>query len=204
MSIIPSTSSQRLSAGGSVPNPVSRSRSRWSALRSRLVRVIRLVVLIYVGFLIALYLTQSRIVFAGARTQGRPDAVVCPRADAETVVLQTRAADRVVALFGLARADGVRVGNAANRPTMIYFYGNGNCLHQVLPEFDRFRRLGLNVLIADYVGYGMSSGSPSEQGCQATADAAYEYLVSRREVDPNRIVSAGWSLGGAVAIDLAA
>jgi fermentation-respiration switch protein FrsA (DUF1100 family) len=50
----------------------------------------------------------------------------------------------------------------------------------------------------------MSSGAPSEKGCQATALAAYDYLVATRGVDPRRIIAAGWSLGGAVAIDLAA
>ena len=87
---------------------------------------------------------------------------------------------------------------------MIYFYGNAMCLNYATTEFDRFRRLGLNVLIPDYVGYGMSGGTPSERGCQATADAAYDFLVSRRRVDPQQIIAAGWSLGGAVAIDLAA
>jgi fermentation-respiration switch protein FrsA (DUF1100 family) len=71
------------------------------------------------------------------------------------------------------------------------------------PEFDRFRRLGLNVIIPDYVGYGMSEGRPSEKGCQATAEAVYNHLVSTRGFEPERIISSGWSLGGAVAIDLA-
>jgi uncharacterized protein len=49
----------------------------------------------------------------------------------------------------------------------------------------------------------MSAGKPSERGCQGTADAAYEYLVRTRGIKPDRIVLGGWSLGGAVAIDLA-
>src|SRR5262249_5430031 len=57
--------------------------------------------------------------------------------------------------------------------------------------------------IPEYFGFGMSSGGASEKGCQATADAAYDELVVRRCVDPGRIVAAGWSLGGAVAVDLA-
>ena len=112
----------------------------------------------------------------------------------------------MAALFGPALTDdGWADPHAADlRPTMIYFYGNAMCLNYATAEFDRFRRLGLNVLIPDYVGYGMSGGTPSERGCQATADAAYDYLVSRRRVDPQQIIAAGWSLGGAVAIDLAA
>jgi fermentation-respiration switch protein FrsA (DUF1100 family) len=70
-------------------------------------------------------------------------------------------------------------------------------------EFDRFRRLGANVLIPDFPGYGMSGGRPSEKGFYATADAAYDYLLSRPDVDRDRIVAAGWSMGAAVAIDLA-
>jgi pimeloyl-ACP methyl ester carboxylesterase len=86
---------------------------------------------------------------------------------------------------------------------MLYFYGNAMCLNYATLEFDQFRELGLNVLIPEYVGYGMSDGSVSELGCRATAEAAYDYLVSTRGVSPSRILAAGWSLGGAVAVDLA-
>ena len=55
------------------------------------------------------------------------------------------------------------------------------CLAASKPEFDRFRRLGLNVIVPDYIGYGMSEGHPSEKGCTATADAAYDYLVSSED-----------------------
>ena len=64
-------------------------------------------------------------------------------------------------------------------------------------EFDRFRRLGLNVLIPDYLGYGMSAGKASEIGCRETAETAYQALVSRG-FPPSRIIAGGWSLGGAV------
>jgi fermentation-respiration switch protein FrsA (DUF1100 family) len=49
----------------------------------------------------------------------------------------------------------------------------------------------------------MSGGTASEAGCYRTADAAYAHLLSRPDVDPRRIIIAGISLGGAVAIDLA-
>ena len=73
-----------------------------------------------------------------------------------------------------------------------------------LPEGEALRRLGANVVLADYPGYGMSEGTPSEAGCYAAADAVYDHVVSRPEVDAARIVPVGWSLGAAVAIDLAA
>ncbi|OWK46882.1 alpha/beta hydrolase [Fimbriiglobus ruber] len=59
------------------------------------------------------------------------------------------------------------------------------------------------VLIYDYPGYGRSSGSPSEEGCYAAADAAYDWLTGEQKFPPNRIVLYGGSLGGGVAVDLA-
>ena len=112
--------------------------------------------------------------------------------------------EKVAALFGPAlTVDGKPHPEASTRPALIYFYGNAMCLAYAEPDFDRFRRLGLNVIIPDYVGYGMSEGRPSEKGCQATADAVYDDLIATHGFKPERIISAGWSLGGAVAIDLA-
>jgi len=85
----------------------------------------------------------------------------------------------------------------------MYFYGNGMSLETSSYEFARFRQLGFNVLIAEYAGYGMSSGQASESGCYEAADAMYHYLTEIFQVPPAQILVAGWSLGAAVAIDLA-
>lgn len=149
---------------------------------------------------------QERIIFPGSSSQGKAKANVTAPAGTELVTLKTRSGDRIVALFGPALTDdGLRVRpDAAKRPTLLYFYGNGMWLREMIPDdFNRYRALGANVLIPDYAGYGMSGGAASEKHCYETADAAYDYLLTRRDVDPRKIVAAGWSLGGAVAIDLA-
>ncbi len=68
---------------------------------------------------------------------------------------------------------------------------------------DQFRAAGANVIAPDYVGFGMSSGKPSEKECYATADACYDYLLGRTDIDHAKFIAAGVSLGGAMAIDLA-
>ncbi len=167
-------------------------------------QVARIAGLVYLGMVTVLFSLQTRMIFPGADTQGQPFAEVRARPGTELLNLETNHGERVVALYGGALLpDGRPDPDSALRPNMIYFYGNAMCLNDATAQLEEFRRLGLNVLIPDYVGYGMSSGSPSEKGCRATALAAYDYLVSTRKVDPNHIVSAGWSLGGAVAIDLA-
>jgi fermentation-respiration switch protein FrsA (DUF1100 family) len=147
---------------------------------------------------------QTRLIFPGGQTQGQPLAEVRPEPGTELLSLRTTNGDRVVALFGPAlHRDATPIPEAAECPTLLYFYGNAMCLRNALGDFELFRRLGMNVLIPDYTGYGMSGGQPSESGCQATADAAYDYLRSDRKIPTDRIVVGGWSLGAAVAIDLA-
>jgi fermentation-respiration switch protein FrsA (DUF1100 family) len=68
---------------------------------------------------------------------------------------------------------------------------------------DYFRRMGVNVLIPEYPGYGMSGGRATEKGLYEAADAAYDCLRERTGGRRSRIVVAGWSLGTGVAVDLA-
>jgi fermentation-respiration switch protein FrsA (DUF1100 family) len=63
---------------------------------------------------------------------------------------------------------------------------------------------GLGVLLFDYRGFGGQAGSPSESGLLADARAARDVLAARAEVDPERLVYFGESLGAGVATALAA
>jgi pimeloyl-ACP methyl ester carboxylesterase len=172
--------------------------------RARIIKVARIVVLAYLGTIAVLFSIQTRLIFPGANTQGQAGADVRPRDGTELVRIKTKQDDAIVALYGPAVLPNGRPDpRPADRPTMIFFYGNAMCLNYAADQLEELRRLGINVLIPEYIGYGMSSGKASEKGCQATALAAYDYLITARKVDPKRIISAGWSLGGAVAIDLA-
>ncbi|WP_165249115.1 alpha/beta hydrolase [Paludisphaera soli] len=174
--------------------------------RARLLRLARRLLLftglIFVGFFASLYALQASMIFPGSASQGRPEAVVRAGPGEELVRLPTDGGE-VAALFGAAQAaDGRPLADAASRPALVFFYGNAMCLAYSSVEFDRFRRLGLNVIIPDYLGYGMSGGKPSEAGCRQTAQACHRFLL-KHGFPADRIFAGGWSLGGAVAIDLA-
>jgi fermentation-respiration switch protein FrsA (DUF1100 family) len=66
------------------------------------------------------------------------------------------------------------------------------------------QQMKVAVLLFDYPGYGRSGGRPTEAGCYAAGDAAYDWLTGERKVPGERVLLYGESLGGAVAIDLAA
>lgn len=86
--------------------------------------------------------------------------------------------------------------------TILYCHGNAGNISHRLHRIEFFHNMGVNFFLFDYRGYGKSSGRPSEQGLYKDAQAAYDYLASRSDVDKNKIVVCGKSLGGAVAIDL--
>ena len=88
--------------------------------------------------------------------------------------------------------------------TWIWFYGNGGNISHRLEELMLLHsRLGINILLFDYRGYGQSEGSVSEKGTYRDARGALDYLRSRQDVDSRKIVYFGKSLGAAVAVDLA-
>jgi len=66
------------------------------------------------------------------------------------------------------------------------------------------RKHGLAVLALDYRGFGRSDGVPSEKGVLMDARAGRDWLADKEGIDPQDVVLMGQSLGGGVAIDLAA
>ena len=98
---------------------------------------------------------------------------------------------------------GWYVPSPGSDKVLLFFHGNaGNISHRG-DSLGIFHRLGLNVLIIDYRGYGKSRGKPSEAGLYADARAAWAYLREEKKFDADRIVLFGRSLGGAVAARLA-
>lgn len=89
------------------------------------------------------------------------------------------------------------------RGTVIVFNGNGGNRSARLPLGRALARRGYGVLLADYRGYGGNPGSPSEDGLAADAMGALDYILTREDVDPDRIVYFGESLGAGVAVGLA-
>jgi fermentation-respiration switch protein FrsA (DUF1100 family) len=88
------------------------------------------------------------------------------------------------------------------RATLLFCHGNaGNISHRI-EIIDMFCRIGLDIFIFDYRGYGRSQGSPTEKGLYADASAAYTYLIEKRKLNEGTIVVYGKSLGANVAVEL--
>jgi hypothetical protein len=90
------------------------------------------------------------------------------------------------------------------RITLMIFHGNAGNMGQRLGWIERLHDLGLHVFIFDYRGFGRSEGDPFEEGLYRDARAAYHWWVGERQPKGEKLVLIGESLGGAVAVHLAA
>jgi fermentation-respiration switch protein FrsA (DUF1100 family) len=114
--------------------------------------------------------------------------------DYDDVILHT--ADNV-------QLHGWYIPNPGSEQVLLFFHGNAGNISHRRDSIALFHRLGLNVFIIDYRGYGKSRGKPDEQGLYRDAAAAWRYLTEKKGLASNQILIFGRSLGGAVAARLA-
>ena len=88
--------------------------------------------------------------------------------------------------------------------TLLWFHGNSGNINRRLDNIKMLHdRVPVNVFIFDYRQYGRSEGKISEQGTYIDARAALAYLHSRNDINNDKIIFFGRSLGSAVAVELA-
>jgi len=91
----------------------------------------------------------------------------------------------------------------ANRLVLLFHGNSGHRAGRTL-WYEVAASLGCDVLAIDYRGYGDSEGQPSEAGLIRDGLAAWDYANADLKYRPGQILIVGESLGGGVAIQLAA
>ncbi|NNG17762.1 MAG: prolyl oligopeptidase family serine peptidase [Gemmatimonadales bacterium] len=165
-----------------------------------LLRAVAYLAILYLAIALFLWVSQSRLIFFAPK-----GAVPDPGAFGFTgsrVAVET--ADGVT-LHGWYLSPEGPTGSAreAPAPALIWFYGNAENLAFLAPLIGTLRPPGHAMLVLDYRGYGQNGGRPNEDGLYRDADAAWEYLAGRPEIDPHRIAVFGRSLGSVPALYLA-
>ena len=97
----------------------------------------------------------------------------------------------------------VQSSDSTEKKIILYNHGNRDHLQYYWDRVELFYKMGYNIFVYDYQGYGMSEGEPTEEGIYSDATAAYHYVRLRGFAD-STITVYGFSLGGAPAIHLAA
>ncbi len=86
---------------------------------------------------------------------------------------------------------------------VLFCHGNAGNISHRMETIEVIHNLGLSVFIFDYRGFGQSQGTPSEQGTYKDIQAAWEYLVQKEQIPPEKILLWGRSLGGPIAAYMA-
>ena len=87
-------------------------------------------------------------------------------------------------------------GPSAAAPAVLFAHGNGELIDFWPTLMRPYRQMGLAVLLVEYRGYGRSAGSPSQHAITEDVIRFFDRLQARPDVDAQRIVLHGRSLGG--------
>lgn len=168
-----------------------------------ILRIVLMLVIVAVAAVLVLRRFEPRLIFFPAKfPDGYWDTSQFPELQIEECWFTAEDGVRLHGWFAPAQLTEPQSA-AAPIPTLLFCHGNAGNLSGRVMNVAALVRLGINVFIFDYRGYGKSEGEPTEQGVYRDAMAAYDYLVARDDVQRKHLVLFGRSLGGAVAVDLA-
>jgi fermentation-respiration switch protein FrsA (DUF1100 family) len=151
--------------------------------------------MLYLGWATLLFTMQRRMMYPGwnaslpsITTNGVPDG-------AEFL--------RLPFSDGSAEAWFLAPPGQGRAPAVVFAHGNAELIENGVRDALSLTGMGLSVLLVEYPGYGQSDGSPSRQSIGEVFLAAYDWLVARPDIDDERIVGMGRSLGTGAITDLA-
>ncbi|MFN0205893.1 MAG: alpha/beta hydrolase [Planctomycetota bacterium] len=169
--------------------------------RSRLLTIVIKIVIaaavLYLAAAVVLYFLQDKLIFPAPRGGVRdPADAGLSAAESLEIVSSDNTKLHGYLLFphGAARKD---------LPALLLFHGNGENVTFDASWLELLRTSGAAVAEVDYRGYGLSEGAPSEKGFFEDGWAALAALRARPEMDTNKIVLLGSSIGAAVAVFVA-
>lgn len=84
--------------------------------------------------------------------------------------------------------------------TVVFSHGNAGSISHHLGFVMWLAEAGYNVMMYDYRGFGKSGGQVDRRGMINDVKAAFNYARKRADVDLQRMVSYGHSLGGAKSV----
>lgn len=87
-------------------------------------------------------------------------------------------------------------------PVVIFGHGNAEVIDFWPATLEPFTRWGIGVLLVEYPGYGRSAGTPSQTSISEAFVAAWDAIAQRPDVDSEKILFFGRSLGAAAVCDL--
>jgi len=154
-----------------------------------MLKIIKIIALLYLLFLIALYFWQRSFLYHPDRNLGKPSEYGVNYQDVQ-----------------LATSDNVNIHAwhkaGTNGYHVVYFHGNADNLAFRAPKFKAITDAGFGITAVEYRGWGNSDDiQPTEQGLYKDAQAALDY--AKAQLPNDKIILYGESLGTGIAVQTA-
>lgn len=155
-----------------------------------LLRLAAIAAVIYVAFVALLYVMERTFLYPASSY--RATAAQAGLYNFQDLTLTTADGERLVAWWKPPEP---------GRAVVVYFHGNGGGLWNRRYRARLLAEDGRGLLMVSYRGYSGSTGTPTESGLREDARTALAWVTA--QVEPERVVLYGESLGSGVAVWLA-
>jgi fermentation-respiration switch protein FrsA (DUF1100 family) len=159
-------------------------------------RTMTYAIIIYLIWLVIAWFIQRPIMFPASMTTSRHAS---PPVDAELLEVQTPVG---TVEAWLLLGDGV--SEHMPGPLVIFAHGNAELIDDWAYALADYPQMGISVLLVEYRGYGRSAGSPSQKTLTQDLIHFHDTVTARPDIDANRVIIHGRSIGGSIAASLAA
>ncbi len=176
---------------------MTRKEKQKRSISAKVKNVLITIVVLYVITLLGLFFLQRRLLFPRHMTHEIPSAgssiekmeklhLDIPNGKIEAWFIPGKGAD-----------------SSHPEPLVLFAHGNAELIDYWPKKLLGYQKMGINLLLPEYRGYGRSGGSPTEQDIAQDLAAWYDSMIKRPDVDPERIVFHGRSIGGGAVCALA-
>jgi pimeloyl-ACP methyl ester carboxylesterase len=156
-------------------------------------KVLILLGIAYLIFLAGIYFLQEKVIFI-------PSSEIFLEIDTE----KTGAEEFNLEINKKTTIHGYFVTTENAKKTIIFFHGNGGNLTNNFGRVSIAKKMGYNIAVFDYRGYGQSTGEiKKESDIYEDAETVLKYLEETQKIPRNSIIFWGQSLGGAIAMEMA-
>jgi pimeloyl-ACP methyl ester carboxylesterase len=156
-----------------------------------------IVVVMYVAYCTFFYVTQRSLLFP-------IDFLNIPNGIAEQIPEKSKL--KIENDFGNTESwylPPFNIDSNKSYPIMIIGHGNGDLIDSWVNIISYLRENDIGVLLVEYPGYGRSEGKPNQEDITKVFIKSYDLIIAKPEVDKNKIILLGQSIGGGAICSLA-